>query len=110
MEQYNSAEATKYRQSLSHQGGRNGMFKKRHTEETKAKIAQSMKKRWAKLKTIPILEGIEEWIYLDVDNDISSAIKLLSDKGIKTIRVCERGFEKLLKCMIEEETRSVNVS
>ena len=110
MEQYNSAEATKYRQSLSHQGGRNGMFNKRHTEETKAKIAQSMKKRWAKLTTIPTLEGIEEWIYLDVDNDISSAIKLLSDKGIKTIIVCERGFEKLLKCMIEEETRSVNVS
>ena len=86
------------------------MFNKRHTEETKAKIAQSMKKRWAKLKTIPNLEGREEWIYLDVENDISSAIKLLSDKGIKTIIVCERGFEKLLKCMIEEETRSVNVS
>ena len=48
MEQYNSAEATKYRQSLSHQGGRNGMFNKRHTEETKAMIGKCMKKGWRK--------------------------------------------------------------
>lgn len=110
MKQYNSAEATKYRQSLSHQGGRNGMFNKQHTEETKAKIAQSMRKRWAKLKNGQNLREMEGWIYLDVDNAVSPAINLLSNKGIKTIIVCEKGFEMLLKSMIEEETRSVSQS
>ena len=109
MEQYNSAEATKYRQSLSHQGGRNGMFNKRHTEETKAKIAQSMKKRWAKLKTIPNLEGIEEWIYLDVDNDISSAIKLLSDKGIKTINTFRKCVINIILLIINEIIEIITV-
>lgn len=44
MEQYNSAEATKYRQSLSHQGGRNGMFNKRHTGRNESKDSSKYEK------------------------------------------------------------------
>ena len=41
-----ASEATRYKQSLSHQGSRNGMYGRHHTQHSKNQISRSMREYW----------------------------------------------------------------
>lgn len=51
-----ASEATRFKMKIAHQGRRNGMFGKHHTQTTKDKISKSMHEYW-------------DWIHTYMEDD-----------------------------------------